>query len=156
MDCQNCNPKGITKGITSYINKRIYVLVALVCSRKITYYLSRTVNRAPLTVMQLNFTWTLLRFTIFVSLFLRSHAHVSKRRDFNAQIIFLFENSGCTPSQQAIIEQANKDALELANAAFDERADELQPTNWRQKYIKFNTEAAVDYFGPPKLNLGYR
>jgi hypothetical protein len=96
----------------------------------------------------------LLHFTMLVSFFLGVHALVSKRQDLDTQTTFLFTDSGCTSSQQAAIAQANKDALELANAAFDTRSDELQPANSRHKYIDFNTQVAVHYFGLPKLNLG--
>jgi hypothetical protein len=83
---------------------------------------------------------------------------VSKRRVLNAQTTFLFADSECRSSQQVAIVQANKDALELTNAAFDTRSDELpvNPINWMHKYVNFNTQAAVDCFGPLKLNLEQR
>jgi hypothetical protein len=115
-------------------------------------------GRSLVTIMPLNPSQRMLHFSILAIFFLNFYALVIERQDLNAQTKFLFADSRCTSSQQAAIVQANKDALELANAAFDTRSDELEPepTKWEHKYIDFNTQAAVDYFGLPKLNLGRR
>ncbi|KAI4673165.1 uncharacterized protein J4E78_001672 [Alternaria triticimaculans] len=68
----------------------------------------------------------------------------------------IFKNSQCSAEQERIIRQAWLDGVMLANAAFDD-SDELLPnTGGGHKIINFDTRAAIEYWGPPSENLGYR
>jgi hypothetical protein len=78
-----------------------------------------------------------------------------KRQDVSITTTFNIDQS-CTPAQQAIIKQANTDALALANAALDSGREILGTTNAGGKTINFQTQAAIDYWGPPSLNVPYR
>ena len=69
----------------------------------------------------------------------------------------IFKGSNCDADQERIIRQAWLDGVLLANAAFDS-SDELLSTTTRgnNKIINFDTQAAIEYWGPPSKNLGNR
>jgi len=89
----------------------------------------------------------------------------------------IFKGSNCDAIQERIIRQALSDAVSkslvelhmgyplilcfrlqvlLANAAFDNSDELLSTTGRNNKILNFDTEAAIEYWGPPSKNLGYR
>ena len=77
---------------------------------------------------------------------------ISKRGDVNIATTFYFDSS-CSQAQQAVIEQAEKDARLLAGAALDDVKELLTVSASKNgKTINFRTKAAIDFFGPSKTN----
>jgi hypothetical protein len=81
---------------------------------------------------------------------------LSLGQDVSIQTSFIFTNSQCNSEQEKTIRQALSDALILANAALDDSGELLSDSGGNHKYINFDTEAAIEYWGPPSENLGYR
>jgi hypothetical protein len=78
-----------------------------------------------------------------------------KRQDVSITTTFNYDGK-CTLAQQAVINQANIDAISLANAALDPHSELLGTTsNWGY-FFNFETRAAIDYWGPPSQNGPYR
>ncbi len=73
---------------------------------------------------------------------------------FNIQTTFRIQQE-CGKNRTAIIEQANKDALELANAVFDD-CGELKTAGEVSKCINWESQAVAEYFGPKAMNRGQR
>ena len=92
-----------------------------------------------------------LNFGLLTSLF-----QVCNARNVGIETTPIFKNSQCSAEQERIIRQAWLDGVMLANAAFDD-SDELLPnTGGGHRIINFDTQAAIEYWGPPSENLGYR
>lgn len=71
----------------------------------------------------------------------------------NAQTTFL-DYKGCSADEGAIIVQAHRDALILANAALEKDRDSSKFTPG--VFLDFDTVAAIDYFGPLEQNAQWR
>ncbi|KAF2108591.1 hypothetical protein BDV96DRAFT_605644 [Lophiotrema nucula] len=74
--------------------------------------------------------------------------------DVHIQTTFQIDQ-GCSKDQTKIIEQGQKDALELAKAVFDD-CSELKTTADHHKCINWESQAVADYFGPKAMNRGQR
>ena len=81
---------------------------------------------------------------------------ISKRQDQNVSVETTFDiDQSCSSDQSNAIQQANKDALALAQAGLED-AKELLIQGQQDYYVDFTTEAAIDYWGPTDLNAPYQ
>jgi hypothetical protein len=77
-------------------------------------------------------------------------------QDVSIQTSFIFTNTQCNSEQEKTVRQALSDALILANVALDDSGELLSDSGGNHKYINFDSEAAIEYWGPPSQNLGHR
>ncbi|KAF1969769.1 hypothetical protein BU23DRAFT_601372 [Bimuria novae-zelandiae CBS 107.79] len=80
----------------------------------------------------------------------------SQQSDGGITIQTTFKIDGsCNGTQKAMIELGQKEALELANAVFDD-CDELKTIGEASKCINWESQAVAEYFGPKAMNRGQR
>jgi len=93
---------------------------------------------------------------LFLSCLLTSLVQPCRGQNVGVETTPIFKGSSCDASQERIIRQAWLDGVLLANAAFDSSGERLSITRGNNKIINFDTQAAIEYWGPPSKNLGYR
>ena len=97
----------------------------------------------------------LCAFALVVSGLSSSFGLLQARQDeVDTQTTFYIRN--CNAKERAIIEQSQKDALKLANAALDDAREILTTDHAGGKYINFETQAAIEYFGVPSKNAPFQ
>ncbi|KAF2728714.1 hypothetical protein EJ04DRAFT_528414 [Polyplosphaeria fusca] len=77
-----------------------------------------------------------------------------RQDDVTIQTTFKIDQA-CSSEQRQIIEQGQRDALELANAVFDD-CSELKTTADHARCINWESQAVGEYFGPKAMNRGER
>lgn len=88
-------------------------------------------------------------------LFPSSYATLETRQDeIDTQTTFYLHK--CSATESSAIKQAQKDALKLADAALDDAREILATDHSGGKYINFETQAAIDYFGVPSDSAPYQ
>jgi hypothetical protein len=94
-------------------------------------------------------------FALALTLSPTSASVLRARKDVSAQTTFTGW-SGCDRDDIAMIKQAHKDALVLADAALDEGEELLATKGAESRYIDWKTRAALDYWGPRTTNAPWQ
>jgi len=93
---------------------------------------------------------------LFLSCLLTSLVQPCRGLNVGVETTPIFKGSNCDAGQERIIRQAWLDGVLLANAAFDSSDELLSTTRGNNEIINFDTQAAIEYWGPPSKNLGHR
>ncbi|KAL9114674.1 MAG: hypothetical protein Q9227_001352 [Pyrenula ochraceoflavens] len=102
-----------------------------------------------------NYPTVTLRAIISLSFLRLSLALPGKRQDVSAQTTFLYDKS-CNGDQKSALTQSQTDALSFASAALEDIRELVHTVDQDDYYVDFDSQAAIEYFGPQKDNMQYR